>query len=206
MLDENVDCDKKENLKRFFRVIIGSFHFLGGRVTVVVRRYPVEGNSQQFAEEIIGASVWMPPYKRLSLLHIRALLSSGVVAALKGWGLKGLLVSRGIPQTLFRFLGIIYNRLCQFLKRPAHEHGGHVDRLSYLAFKDRPFKGGPMATWYFQICVVEPVYQGRGLCSLLVRDAYKHFGPGACITMDASTARARDIYVNLGFEVGFWDT
>lgn len=70
------------------------------------------------------------------------------------------------------------------------------------AFKNRPTKGGADATWYMTMVMVHPDHEGRGYCSLLTRETFEVGGPGACFTLDASTAKSRDQYLHIGFEVG----
>ncbi|KAF8170776.1 hypothetical protein BJ912DRAFT_882564, partial [Pholiota molesta] len=64
-------------------------------------------------------------------------------------------------------------------------------------------KGADMSvddTWYLQVVGTDPEYQGRGLVSLLVRDAFT-YDPEATFTLEAATTKSRDQYEHLGFKV-----
>ncbi|KAF8993275.1 hypothetical protein BDQ17DRAFT_1546102 [Cyathus striatus] len=52
--------------------------------------------------------------------------------------------------------------------------------------------------WYLQLAGTEPEYQGQGMLSLLMREAFAH-APSSIFTLEASTTTSKDKYSHFGF-------
>ncbi|TFK36115.1 hypothetical protein BDQ12DRAFT_610441 [Crucibulum laeve] len=126
-------------------------------------------------ERIAAAAIWMPPKMRLSHWNIFTLLRCGLPSVAKAWGLGGLM----------RF-GFEY---------PATSH-----LAMEVGYKKKGSPEDPDNSWYLQIVGTATAFQGRGLMSLLMREGYAH-APNAIFTLEATTAKSRDQYCHLGYEV-----
>ncbi|KIM42276.1 hypothetical protein M413DRAFT_444707 [Hebeloma cylindrosporum] len=67
-------------------------------------------------------------------------------------------------------------------------------------FKNKGIKKSPDDSWYLQMIFTDPGYQGKGLMSKLVREAFAH-SPEGIFTLEATTPKSRDQYAHLGFEL-----
>ncbi|KAJ3914541.1 hypothetical protein F5877DRAFT_29109, partial [Lentinula edodes] len=147
----------------------------GGRVVVAVPT--VEGSSGSKAATTIAAVVcWYPPRKRISALNA---IRGGILRCLKNWGLNGLKAFSS-----------------KAIEKPSSGVGiGRRNKRTVLLESD---------SWYVQLVFSSKQYEGRGLMSILMREgfAYAHsVTPGIPVTLDATSSRARDRYMHLGYEV-----
>lgn len=55
-------------------------------------------------------------------------------------------------------------------------------------------------SWYLVMTGTDTSHQGRGCLSLLVREAFAH-APNDIFTLEATSAKSRDQYIHLGYEV-----
>ncbi|KAF8154291.1 hypothetical protein B0H34DRAFT_800151 [Crassisporium funariophilum] len=174
LLEEDVDVKNLEGLRRFLTFLLKACFALGGRITVVV--YPdvidAEGSKE---EKIVAAALWLPPNKRIEVWKVPTLLRSGVVGVLTRWRLTGLL-------------------------RIAFEYQDTCHSMLEKCFKTKGVKQSPDAAWYLLFTMTDPDYQGKGSMSLLIREAFAH-APEATFVLEATTAKVRDQYVHLGFEL-----
>ncbi|KIJ53372.1 hypothetical protein M422DRAFT_222715 [Sphaerobolus stellatus SS14] len=127
-------------------------------------------------EKIASAAIWLPPNKRVTLWQPWKLIQSGVVALIKAWGLF---------KTVKR-LGIEFS------------DGSHNGQK--VGFKQKGIAGSVDNSWYLLLVMTDPEHQNQGLMGMLVREAYKN-APEDIFSLDATSAKSRDQYTHLGFEV-----
>ncbi|KAL5492834.1 hypothetical protein ACEPAI_4282 [Sanghuangporus weigelae] len=170
------DCDSQEphavrTLKRlhnFQAAIVKSTHLLGGVTAVaVIPQNGSSGGDQTKGDSggqgnIIGVALWLKPGQTLDF-GLGILIRSGMYKMLYRWGVEG-------------------------VKRIVTEFSPAVERTLENAFNSRG--KSKLDSWYLFEMVVDPDYEGKGLCSLLMKDGLKR-----------TKARSRDIYARFGFEV-----
>lgn len=147
----------------------------GGLITVAVKNIenPSSGESQ---EVIAAAAYWMPPHKRLALWKVNSLVRSGVIKVLRRWGLTALM-------------------------RIGFEYQNASKAAMAAGYKANAVKESPNASWYLQLLMTDPAFEGQGFMSALVRDAHANAAPSAKFTLEATTAASRDRYSHLGYEL-----
>ncbi|CAA7262176.1 unnamed protein product [Cyclocybe aegerita] len=123
---------------------------------------------------IAGGALLMPPRKRMAAWRLHLLFKSGFGSVLKQWGLAGLWK-----------MSIEYQNGCE--------------KKMKRCFEEKGVQESPTEAWYVQLIFTDPDYQGRGLMSKLMRDAFAD-APEATFCLEASTAKSRDLYAHLGFE------
>ncbi|KAJ3514271.1 hypothetical protein NLJ89_g2463 [Agrocybe chaxingu] len=123
---------------------------------------------------IAAGALWLPPRKRLAVSQLHLLFKAGFGLILKQWKLTG-----------FQRMVIEY-------------HEGSEKKLK-RCFKEKGAKESPEDAWYVQQIFTDPEYQGKGLMSTLMREAFAN-APEATFCLEASTAKSRDQYARLGFE------
>lgn len=126
-------------------------------------------------DKVVAAAFWLPPNKRLALWKVPTLIRAGVIPILKRWGLAGLM------RIGFEYLDSSHAAL---------EKG----------YKGKGSKESPDASWYLQLIMTDPEYQGQGMMSSLVREAFAH-APNSIFTLESTTSKSRDQYLHLGFEI-----
>ncbi|KAJ4463465.1 hypothetical protein C8R41DRAFT_155248 [Lentinula lateritia] len=183
----------------------------GGRVVVAVHVPTIEGSSGSKAATTIAAVVcWYPPRKRISALNA---IRGGILRCLRNWGLKGLKrMSEEYSDTTHGVFEQAFSS--KAIEKPSSGVGiGRQNKGTVLLESD---------SWYVQLVFSSKQYEGRGgypssmpsglsfddlylgLMSILMREgfAYAHsFTPGIPVTLDATSSRARDRYMHLGFEL-----
>ncbi|CAA7262255.1 unnamed protein product [Cyclocybe aegerita] len=123
---------------------------------------------------IAAGALWMPPRKRLAIWQLYLLFKAGFGRVLQHWKLTG------------------------FLRMIIEYHDGAEKKMK-RCFQEKGVKEPPEDAWYVQQIFTDPDYQGRGLMSTLMREAFAN-APEATFCLEASTAKSRDQYAHLGFE------
>lgn len=98
-LSNDVSTPKRQHLEIFYRMLFGAIIHSGGRVMVVAVPIPPKSDNGQSTgaerkrnrrrDKIAAVAAWLPPHVRIGLDHPWALLRSGLVGAVRRWGLKG---------------------------------------------------------------------------------------------------------------------
>ncbi|KJA24952.1 hypothetical protein HYPSUDRAFT_135573 [Hypholoma sublateritium FD-334 SS-4] len=170
VLDEQIDELKHKNTRQFYLFVVKGCFLVGGRITVVVVPDGPDANSGK----IVAGCLWLPPSKRLSIWMIPTILRAGALGVIKRWGLRG-------------------------LWRITVDYQGTTESKMEHAFRERGVKVPLSQTWYLQAVATHPDYQGQGIMSLMVREAFEH-APHAMYILEGTTAKSRDQYIHLGFE------
>ncbi|KAF8164672.1 hypothetical protein BJ912DRAFT_255845 [Pholiota molesta] len=174
LLDETVDTKECSHRRIFLKFLLVACFLGGGRITVIVDPNPSSNIQTSQHGKIVAASFWLPPGKRLATWMVPTIVRAGALSVVKNWGLRGVL------RIAIDYQGTCHSQLHRLFTR----------------------KGADMSvddTWYLQMVGTDPEYQGRGLMSLLVRDAFT-YDPQATFTLEATSAKSRDQYEHLGFE------
>lgn len=124
-------------------------------------------------ERIVGAALWMTPGKTYDL-PFTTLIKSGAFSVLMGWRIRG-------------------------LKRVFIDFTPHVEESLHKSFKSRNLDR--LDSWHLLEIAVDPDWEGKGLCSLLMKDGFSRASPKP-IHLEATTPRSKDIYIHHGFEIG----
>ncbi|KAF5366708.1 hypothetical protein D9758_006446 [Tetrapyrgos nigripes] len=209
----------------FFRMIMKAALLKGGRVVVAttttpdtiagtkckdreLRPSPEQGGDKRInlesdertklknGETIVGVACWWPPHKRLPVHNLPLMLRCGAWRYLKGWGLTG-----------FKRTAIEYSGLSERTHAAAFE--SHAKKDKDNAYAEGNGKGKkakalkPHDCWYLNIVMTVKEFEGQGVLSGLIREAYKHAQNTnlAPFILEAMTERSRDRYTHLGFEV-----
>ncbi|KAL5536456.1 hypothetical protein ACEPAF_278 [Sanghuangporus sanghuang] len=180
------DCDSQEphavrtmkRLHNFQTATVKLTHLLGGVITVaVIPQNDSSGGDQTKGnlggqEKIVGVALWLKPGQTLDF-GLSILIRSGMYKILYGWGVEG-------------------------VKRIVTEFSPAVERTLENAFSSRG--KSKLDSWYLFEIVADPDYEGKGVCSLLMKDGLKRTEPKP-VHLEATKARTRDIYARFGFEV-----
>ncbi|KIK09690.1 hypothetical protein K443DRAFT_636141 [Laccaria amethystina LaAM-08-1] len=118
-------------------------------------------------DKVVAAPFWLPPNKHLVLWKVPTPIRARVIPILERWGLAGLM------------------RIRFDSSHAALEKG----------YKGKGSKESPDASWYLQLIMTDPEYQGQ---SHLVREAFPH-APNSIFTLELTTSKSRDQYLHLGF-------
>ncbi|KAJ8519280.1 hypothetical protein ONZ45_g3751 [Pleurotus djamor] len=137
---------------------------------ITVAVSPDENNK----ETIGAAALWYPPNVRPALWRVTAQIRAGAIPLLRGWGYNG-------------------------LKRLGFQYMDQCHRAYERCFKAKGIKDSPDNSWYLSLVATDPEHQGKGLMSLLIREAFAH-APGAKFVLEASTPKSKVQYAHLGFE------
>ncbi|KAL0952705.1 hypothetical protein HGRIS_006941 [Hohenbuehelia grisea] len=169
----------RENIKHLCRFMVDTVQLLGGRIMVAVVPKP-EGSISEDADvsdcEVIGASaLWLPPHQRISWWTIVTLVRAGFIQLLLAMGLEG-------------------------YKRMAVEYKEVTARSFESGLSVRNVRETPDESWYLQLIGTHPAHQGKGLMSLLVREAFAH-SPTSVFLLDSTTPNSMVRYAHLGFEM-----
>ncbi|THU91450.1 hypothetical protein K435DRAFT_841036 [Dendrothele bispora CBS 962.96] len=181
---------KGRTIYLFYKFLITAALTQGGRLTVATtteKEIPSDPRSKlKNGETIAGVSCWYPPHKRLPVFNVPLMLRCGIWKVLKRWGVRGLM-------------------------RSAVEYSGLTEKTHKATFKthaksqkESRVKGlTPEDAWYLQVVMTVKEFEGQGVLSLLVRDAYQHSKktiPGPFI-LEATSERSRDRYEHLGYKL-----
>ncbi|KAF8994888.1 hypothetical protein BDQ17DRAFT_1046137 [Cyathus striatus] len=161
----------RDNMAWMYRSCIS----VGGRTTVAVIPATTNEDGSQTKEQIAAIAMWLPPNQRISVLGALTTWGSGLFQIVRNWGWSG-------------------------IKRMVFEYFEGAHALMEKGFKDRNLGTTPDATWYLQLIGTHSSHQGKGLMSLLMREAYAH-APDAMFTLESTTTKSRDRYQHLGYEV-----
>ncbi|KAK7033657.1 hypothetical protein VNI00_012657 [Paramarasmius palmivorus] len=123
-------------------------------------------------ETIAAATVWLKPGQAMDF-PISTVLRSGVLKVLFRWGVSG-------------------------CKRVLNDFNPYVEATLDRAFKSRSLDR--LDSWHLLEMGVDPPYEGKGLCSLMMKDGFKRTAPKP-VHLEATKVRTRDIYAHYGFEV-----
>ncbi|CAA7262304.1 unnamed protein product [Cyclocybe aegerita] len=149
------------------------FHYFLIKATFLIGRVMVAVDPAENGKIIAGA-LWMPPRTRLSIWRTSTLLRARVIPLLKQWKLTGLL-------------------------RMAAEYPEAAEKMLKTCFEAKGSKESPHKVWYLQMIFTDPDRQGRGLMSMLMREAFD-YAPESVFCLEATTEKSRDRYTHLGFE------
>ncbi|KAJ3717247.1 hypothetical protein DFJ43DRAFT_1100085 [Lentinula guzmanii] len=180
--------------KADLRALYDLYYFLfkacmigGGRAVVAL---PTESSSGE--TKIAAAACWYPPGKRIKVFNA---LRSGVLRCIRNWGFRGFM---RVSEEYTSITHSVFERTftAKAMGIPVSEVSkGRRNKRKTLLESD---------SWYLQLMFSSKQYEGRGLMSTLMREgfAYAHsVTPGIPITLDASSSRARDRYMHLGYEL-----
>ncbi|KAJ3508072.1 hypothetical protein NLJ89_g5954 [Agrocybe chaxingu] len=84
-------------------------------------------------------------------------------------------------------------------QRMTAEYQEVAEKMLKTCFEAKGAKGSPHKAWYLQMIFTDPDNQGRGLMSMLIREAFD-YAPDSTFCLEATTEKSRDRYVHLGFE------
>jgi len=84
------------------------------------------------------------------------------------------------------------------LKKSLFDYAPTVDKIFDETFAERKLK--PLDSWHLFEIAVDPTCEGKGYCSLLLRDGLQR-AAGKPVILEATTPRSRDIYAHFGFEL-----
>ncbi|KAJ4480825.1 hypothetical protein J3R30DRAFT_3700239 [Lentinula aciculospora] len=183
--------------KSELRELYDLYHFVtktcmisGGRVILAV---PMESNlesSSETSSTIAAAACWYPPRKRVTTLNA---VRGGITKCIRNWRVKGFerMLTEYSPKTHELFKRAFTSKAMETQRMEK----GKQDKKRILRESD---------SWYLQLMFSSKQYEGRGLMSTLMREgfAYAHSStPGIPFTLDATSARARDRYLHLGYEL-----
>ncbi|KAH6912102.1 hypothetical protein BKA70DRAFT_1266570 [Coprinopsis sp. MPI-PUGE-AT-0042] len=164
-----------QRLKVIFKYITTCTLALGGRIVVVVDPSlpKVDGR-----EKICAAAIWEPPNVRVDirLSTLSTFIASGLWNAFKvsGW-------------TRFCRLGI--------------ENADKSHKESVKALKKKGIKRSATDNyWHLLLVMTDPNFQGKGLMSMIMREGLAN-APTEIFGLEATTAKSRDQYAHLGYEV-----
>ncbi|KAJ3919288.1 hypothetical protein F5877DRAFT_66659 [Lentinula edodes] len=162
------------NLRYFQEAVLKMTVISGGYVVVVVVPNGTKGIQQPGEEKemIIGVTLWLKPGQSLDL-GILDIIRSGGLKALWGWGFMGL------KRVFLDFTPAVERSLKKGF------HSRNLDRLD---------------SWHLLEMVVDPEFEGMGICSLMMKDGFTRTTPKP-VHLEATKARTRDIYEHFGFEV-----
>ncbi|KAF8993277.1 hypothetical protein BDQ17DRAFT_1431781 [Cyathus striatus] len=164
------DYCRRRNLEKYFNYTLKQCWLSKSRITVVV--IPQDPQKPSSGEKIISCSVWAPP-KQSNTHGILSCIRSGLISVVCGWGLG-----------LFKRVNALVDTI-----EEAFYTG--LDMLGMKSTASEEY-------WYLQLVGTEPEYQGQGMFSLLMREAFT-YSPSFVFALDASTTSARDKYAHLGF-------
>ncbi|KAA1472591.1 hypothetical protein DENSPDRAFT_801310 [Dentipellis sp. KUC8613] len=173
-LSNEQDSKKRRTLEKFLGMLYGLSFAAGARITVVALPKSEE-EKRSGKEELAASCIWLPPHKRVGLKQFFTSLRYGFFSVLRGWGLKG-------------------------MTRVSILHPMHTDAAWVEVWKQCKLPGTPEHEWYLFLALTAPQHQGHGYLSLLLREMFA-FVPDKMLTLDAGTAKARDRYAHLGFEL-----
>ncbi|KAF8999871.1 hypothetical protein BDQ17DRAFT_1360609 [Cyathus striatus] len=175
MIFQLVAAGSKEarDLRTFMLFLVKLCAAIDGRITVVVDL--TAGDTSGRSGKIISAALWMPPKKRVSIMHVIGIFRCGVVKVVKAYGLNGLM-------------------------RIGFEYGTTCEKALHAGYKDMEIKESPEESWYLQLIGTDSEYRNRGVMSLLMREAYAH-APLSYFLLEATTTASRDKYGHLGFKL-----
>ncbi|SJK99788.1 uncharacterized protein ARMOST_03099 [Armillaria ostoyae] len=120
--------------------------------------------SGEEGERIVAVALWMTPGKTFDL-PFSTLIKSGAFSVLMGWGVRG-------------------------LKRFFVDFTPHVEESLHKSFKSRNLDR--LDSWHLLETVVDPDWEGKGFCSLLMKDGYSRASPKP-IHLEATTPKSKDI-------------
>ena len=122
------------------------------------------------------------------------LLRCGITKVVKSWGLTGIDV--GYP--LFHVYSPSLTQVSS--QRVTRQYMDLCHHEMAEGYKRRSLKPDVKNSWYLNLAVTEPVYQGRGFMSMLMREQFT-FAPDAFYTLEATTEKTKDQYAHFGFEL-----
>ncbi|KIK50470.1 hypothetical protein GYMLUDRAFT_266152 [Collybiopsis luxurians FD-317 M1] len=164
------DADRRKNQERYLKLVYRRA-FLEARLTVVVH------TSEEGEQKIVASSIWRLPARERSKIN------------------KGLL---DVVSTELLILPIIWGWGVGFIKRAANLVS-LINKGADGVYKERHMKESRDEQYYLGMVAVDPDFHGKGLMSLLFREAFDH-APSATFTLFANGVPARDRYTHWGFE------
>ncbi|KAI0272705.1 hypothetical protein BC834DRAFT_858044 [Gloeopeniophorella convolvens] len=124
-------------------------------------------------ERVVGGAMWLPPGTSMDPTPLTFVRISPW-RAVWAWGLGGM------KRMLLDFTPGVEKTLKELCKA-----------------RERKLADG----WQLFEIAVDPEHEGKGYCSMLMRDGFER-AAGAAVHLEATTPKSRDIYAHLGFEIG----
>jgi len=137
---------------------------------IVVVEKDSEGEGE--GERIVGGALWLKPGASLDPSP-RTFLRVSPWRVIWSWG-----------------LGV--------LKRTLVDYTPTCEKITDGVFAARGLKR--LDAWYVLEIAIDPDCEGKGYCSLLMRDGFQR-ASGTPVHLEATTPRSRDIYAHMGFEL-----
>ncbi|KAH9993721.1 hypothetical protein BJV74DRAFT_884321 [Russula compacta] len=160
---------------RHFQLMLVRMALILGLVVVVVEGCGDEGErggKEKEKERIVGGAMWLRPGTSMDLSPL-TLVRISPWRSLWSWGIGG-----------FKRMGVDYSP--------------KVEKIIDKEFAARGLKR--LDSWHLLEIAIDPPREGKGYCSLLVRDGLKR-AAGKPVHPESSTPRSRDIYAHFGFEL-----
>jgi len=153
-----------------FQLMLVKMAKILGIIVVVVEKEGEGGGEEK--EKIVGGALWLRPGSSIDPSPLTCMRISAW-RVLWNWGLTA-------------------------LKKGAFNYTPTVNKIFEEAFAERGLKS--LDSWHLFEIAVDPTCEGKGYCSLLMRDGLQR-ATGKPVSLEASTPRSRDIYAHFGFEL-----
>ncbi|KAH9993719.1 hypothetical protein BJV74DRAFT_884319 [Russula compacta] len=177
---DNARATARRTLKalRHFQLVLVRMALILGLVVVVVERCEDETKpdgkegEEKEKERIVGGAMWLRPGTSMDPSPLTFVRISPW-RSLWNWGIGG-------------------------FKRTTVEYAPKVEKIIDKEFAARGLKR--LDSWHLFEIAIDPTCEGKGYCSLLVRDGLKR-AAGKPVHLEATTPRSRDVYAHFGFEL-----
>jgi len=167
-----------ERLNHFMTYLCKMTLMIGGIITIVVVHGEDKGTGTEddpsTNEIIVAATLWLKPGQKVDS-SVWNIVRSHPWKLLLGWRWNG-------------------------LKRILFDFAPKVERALDKSFQSRPGDIKPIDSWHLLLIAVDPDHEGRGYCSLIMRDGFTRTSPYP-VHLEATTAKSRDVYYHFKFEV-----
>ncbi|KAE9385114.1 hypothetical protein BT96DRAFT_868551 [Gymnopus androsaceus JB14] len=170
------DASLRRNQEKYLRLLYRRA-FNGARLTVVVHSESGSSPDGPDKERIVASSIWKLPSSekakiRKSFLDVIS-TELLVIPIVMSWG-----------------IGFVRKALGPF---------SALDKAAERVYKERNVKESRDEQYYLEMVAVDPEFHGKGLMSLLFREAFD-YAPSSTYTLFANGPLVRDRYAHWGFE------
>ncbi|KAF5363124.1 hypothetical protein D9757_011710 [Collybiopsis confluens] len=183
------DKSALRSLYEFYYFLFKTCAIGGGRAVVAVSESKTDSDLSK--NRIAAAACWYPPGKRIKTMNA---LRGGIVRCLWNWGFQG-----------FDRMANEYTKITHgTFKRSFDSRAIEIPAASMRKGGGKKISLKESDSWYLQAMFSSKRFEGRGLMATLMREGYAYAhrkAPGIPITLDATSARARDRYMHLGYEL-----
>ncbi|KAF5379360.1 hypothetical protein D9757_007619 [Collybiopsis confluens] len=164
------DATRRKNQEKYLRLLYRhAFH--EARLTIVVH------TSESGRERVVASSIWQLPVRERSKIR------------------KGLM---DVVSTKCLILPVIWSWGIGFIKRRSN-FASTLSKRADRVYKEKDMKESLNEQYYLGMVAVDPEFQGKGLMSLLFREAFD-YAPSDTFMLFANGQAARDRYTHWGFE------